>query len=234
MSEQNQKPKKNTGEGQLPSITELYNEPKTGKQQDQLNELLNQPPMNNWLKDHPTAKSVKYIPVERIEWLLTQIFQKWIVEIIDYKIIANAVAVSVRLWYKNPLNGEWLYQDGGGAQVLQTKAGSGAVDFNNLNSNAVQLAFPAAISFAEKNAAAKIGKLFGRDLNRDQISYQGISNRISDIEIKSRKLQDAISKMDESEEKTRIIADINEAEDTGNNTLEFYNEMLAKINRNEN
>lgn len=72
-----------------------------------------------------------------------------------------------------------LWQDGVGAAPLQINSGKGAIDFNEIKSNAVMLAAPASETYAIKDAAEKIGKIFGKDLNRhDQIMYDSLSGNI--------------------------------------------------------
>lgn len=155
----------------LPKIQDLYDNKELVLQENKLQILLNQPPKNEWLKVHPMVKT-QYIPIERIEWLLTNVFVKWWVEIRTVQLIANSIVITIRLFYKNPLSDEILCQDGIGASPLQTDKGCGATDFNAIKSSSVQIASPAAESYAVKDAAEKIGKLFGKDLNRaDQIAY---------------------------------------------------------------
>lgn len=167
----------------LPALQELYEDKALAKKQDELNILLNNPPKKEWLKDHPTARGVKYIPIERIEYLLTVVFGKWYVEIKDVKLIANSAVVTIRLHYKNPLTNEMLFQDGVGASPLQTNKGAGATDWTQIKSDAVMKAVPAAESYAVKDAAEKIGKIFGKDMNRaDQIMYDTLQGRFDDIE----------------------------------------------------
>jgi hypothetical protein len=118
-----------------------------------------------------------YLPIERIEWLLTRIFISWRVEIKDSKLIGNSVVVTVRLHYKSVVTGEWEYQDGIGASPLQTDKDAGAIEFNKLKSGAVQMAAPSAETYAIKDAAEKLGKLFGKDLNRkDTMNYDALAN----------------------------------------------------------
>lgn len=153
--------------------------------------LVNQEPKKEWIKEHPTAKKkiilhngqeqyvpTKYLPIERIEWLLVNICLNYRVEIKECKLIANSVTVVVRLHYFDHSSNEWHWQDGVGAAPLQTDKGAGAIDFNQIKSSAVQTGAPAAESYAVKDAAEKIGKLFGRDLNRDAVlSYDHIVDR---------------------------------------------------------
>jgi hypothetical protein len=162
----------------LPSIKELYDgDVELKRDTNDLNILLNQKPLDKWLKKHPIAANVKYIPIERVEWLLTKIFLYWRVEIRQVQIIANSAVVTVRLFYRDVLSNEMLWQDGVGAAPIQTDKGAGATDFNKVKSDGVMKSVPAAESYAVKDAAEKIGKLFGKDLNRaDQILYDSLAN----------------------------------------------------------
>ena len=164
----------------LPTIQELRSDVMTKADQNDLNVILNVEPPKEWVKQHPFAKNVKYLPIERIEYLLTRIFLKWFVEIRSTQIAANSIVVTVRLFYQDVLSSEMLWQDGIGAAPLQTDKGAGAVDFNAIKSDAVMKAAPAAESYAIKDAAEKIGKLFGKDLNRaDKIMYDTLAGAIS-------------------------------------------------------
>lgn len=167
----------------VPTIVEIYSNDSIPvlKKDAQLQTLLNQEPKPEWVKLHPMTRE-PYIPIERVEWLLTNIFLRWRVEIKDTKLIANSVAVTVRLWYFDHVTKEWLWQDGLGAAPLQTDKGAGATDFNAIKSSAVQIGAPAAESYAVKDAAEKIGKIFGKDLNRKEvISYQSLENKYDKI-----------------------------------------------------
>jgi len=160
-------------ERKVPSLQELISGDIDRKnQQNDLNILLNENPPAVWLKDHPMAKGVKYIPIERVEYMLTRIFKKWNVEIRQVQVIANSVVVTIRLYYQDVLSNEMLWQDGIGASPIQTDKGAGAMDWNKTKNDAVMKAAPAAESYAVKDAAEKIGKLFGKDMNRaDKIMY---------------------------------------------------------------
>jgi len=163
------------------AIVPTYNQLVSGdldmkSQQNDLNKLLNCEPPEKWLRKHPIAKNVRYLPIERVEYLLTRIFIRWQVEVKSVQIIANSVVVIVRLFYQDVLTNAMLFQDGIGAAPLQTDKGAGAVDFNAVKSDAVMKAAPAAESYAVKDAAEKIGKLFGKDMNRaDQIMYDDLA-----------------------------------------------------------
>lgn len=175
----------------LPTISELYNSENQmvlSKQND-LNILLNQEPKSTWVKPHPIAKKkvdgkqvpVEYLPIGRVEWLLTNLFVKWRVELIREGLIANSAYCTIRLHYLDPVTNEWDYQDGIGACPLQTDADASATDWTRIKTDAVMKALPAAKSYAIKDAAEHLGKLFGKDLNRaDEIGYDTLQGKFND------------------------------------------------------
>lgn len=139
-------------------------------QRDQFLQVVNQDPSPRWIKNHPFAKNVKYIPIEIIELLLTRIFQEWRVEVRREGQLAQSIYATVRLHYKDPIDGEWRWQDGLGAAPLKTDKGASAADLASIKNDAVMTGLPAAESFAVKDAAEKIGRLFGKDLNRKDVN----------------------------------------------------------------
>jgi len=160
-------------ENKLPELSELELNPVEAFKNDQLKVLLNAPIPKAWIKIHPFAKNVKYIPVDKIELMLDKVFQFWNLEVKNYQQMFNAVAVHVRLHYKNPITGEMQFQDGLGAVQIQTKKDCSPADLASINNNAVMMALPAAESYALKDAAEKLGDLFGRNLNRkDTIAFK--------------------------------------------------------------
>jgi hypothetical protein len=160
----------------LPTIADIVSgEVSTTKKQNDINVLLNQSPPATWVKKHPFAANVNYIPIDKIEYLLTSIFINWSVEIRQVQVIANSAVVTIRLHYQDAVTTEVRWQDGVGACAIQTDKGSGAMDWNATKSDAVMKAVPAAESYAVKDAAEKIGRIFGKDLNRkDVIGYESL------------------------------------------------------------
>lgn len=158
----------------IPTLQDLVQNEDLAFKNDQLNYLLNQNVPQQWVKKHPYVNvkvngnnaPLEYIPVERVRLLLTQIFQIWESEIVDYKALFNSVAVQVRLRVKHPITGEWVCHDGVGAVDVQTKAGASAADLSQINASAVMKALPAAASYALKNAAEKLGNIFGANLQK--------------------------------------------------------------------
>lgn len=157
----------------VPKIEELYGDIELASKYNDLNKLLNREPKAEWVKINKFANNTPYLPIGIVEYLLTSIFIKWRVEIKSCQLIANGVVVTVRLFVLDPITNEWDWQDGIGASPIQTKQGAAATDFSQVTSAAVQMAAPAAESYAVKDAAEKLGKLFGKDLNRQ---YQNTMN----------------------------------------------------------
>lgn len=156
----------------MPTLQEIYGDKIDIVKQNKLNLILNAEPKKEWIKSHPFVKNLSYLPIERVEYLLTMIFTKWSVEVKEIKLIANSIVATVRLHVQDPITGNVDYQDGVGAMPIQTSKGAGATDFDKMSSSAVQIGAPAAESFAIKDAAEKFGRIFGKDLNRkDTIAY---------------------------------------------------------------
>ena len=161
----------------LPKLAELHHDIETAFKNDQYKLLVNQPPHASWIKKHPLAKvkneqgqnvAARYLPTDKVEFLLDRIFQDWKVEVLREGQMFNSVYCTIRLHYKHPVTGDWLFHDGVGAKSVQTDAGFSPADLAHIKDAAVQMALPSAKSYAIKDAADHIGKLFGRDLNRTQ------------------------------------------------------------------
>ncbi len=173
----------------LPSLAELSSDIEIAFKADAFNLLLNQPPPEKWLLKHPLVKikndagesvPLQYLPIEKVELLLTKIFQEWKVEILNFNQLFNSVAVHIRLHYKNPTNGIWSFHDGVGAVGLQTDKGESASNLNAIKQDAVMKALPAAKTYAIKDAADHLGKLFGKDLGRrGVIEFTGAYRKVN-------------------------------------------------------
>jgi hypothetical protein len=162
----------------LPKLQDLYSGSVELVKENNLNILLNQEPKKAWVKDHPFAKGIKYIPIEVVEYLMTSIFIHWSVEVKTVQVVANSMVVTIRLHYRNPVGGDMRWQDGIGACPIQTDKDANATDFTKIKSDAIMKAAPAAESYAIKDAAEKLGKLFGKDLNRkDAFGYTALGNK---------------------------------------------------------
>jgi len=159
---------------QLMSLSQLVQDPEAAFKNDQLKSRLNTSPPKQWVKTNPYANNSQYLPIDKVELMLDAIFQEWKVEVLEVSQLFNAVRVTVRVHYKNPINSQWYFHDGVGAKELQTKKDTGTLmpDFSNINKSACEMALPIAKTNAIKDACDHLGKLFGRDLNRkDAIAF---------------------------------------------------------------
>lgn len=184
----------------VPNFSDLVNMEVVNSKDKEFQILLNQSPPEKWIKRNKFAGNSLYLPIDKIEYLLATLFLEYRIEIKDYKQLANSVCAHIRLHLKSPITGKWTYQDGAGAAPLQTKEGAGAIDWNQIQTGAVQMALPMAVSYAIKDAAGNIGRLFGKDLNRkDVMDYIGLAknyvNEDEFSEIKS-KLDSCITEIE--------------------------------------
>lgn len=187
----------------LPKIQDLVKDVNEAFKTDQFKLLVNQNPPEAWLQVNKYANNSIYLPIDKVEYLLDKIIQEWKVEILECKQMFNAVMTTVRVHYKNPVSGEWLFHDGVGCSELQTKKDTGNLtpDFANINKGAVEMAAPISKTMAIKDACDHIGRIFGRDLNRkniiafqqsysqpllkEQLTGEDIKEQIKDIKTKS-------------------------------------------------
>jgi hypothetical protein len=160
----------------LPTVAELFADNlEQAFKHEQLNLLLNQEPKKEWVKEHPYIKGYKYLPIDKVEFMLRKIFKEFNIEVLREGQSFNGVYVVVRVHYKDPTTGIMRYHDGIGALELQLRAQTKeekdagikvifAVE--NINKGAISMAYPAAKTVAIKDACDHFGKLFGCDLNR--------------------------------------------------------------------
>lgn len=152
----------------LPTIAELVEGIDGIEKTEGLNALLGSPPPEKWVKEHPFLKGWKYLPIDKVEYLLRKVFKRYDIEVLREGMMMNSVYVTVRVHYLDPSTGTMRYHDGVGAHELQTQSKTGPLkmDMSNVNPGAVGMALPIAKSVALKDACDHFGKLFGSDLNR--------------------------------------------------------------------
>lgn len=190
----------------LPTIVELFSdEIEFAAKQEGLNAILNTPPPDKWLKEHPYIKvektdqmgnkvkvPYKYLPIDKVEYLLRKIFKKYSVKITGQGTAFNGVWVTVRVEYFSPATGEMESQDGVGAIHLQVKSGSSPADLQNINNGALSMAFPLAKTLAIKDACELIGNIFGANVSRnDTLQFSVDHDLLSNIKSNKDKLKDA-------------------------------------------
>lgn len=139
--------------------------PQQAIKDDNLNMLLSMPPHIDWIKKHPIHGTM-YIPTAIIRRNLKVIFGQFHDEILREGQMFQSMYSVVRLHILNPATGEWFFYDGIGACDVQTNTGASAADLSAIKAFAVQKGLPASATYAFKNAAAKLGPMFGSELNK--------------------------------------------------------------------
>lgn len=179
-------------ESNLPTLADLFSDSiEVAGKSEGLNAILNTQPPDKWVKEHPMIPNWKYIQIDKVEFLLRKIFKRYRIEVLKTGMLMNAVEVTVRVHYFNPATGEMDFQDGVGAQELQTKKETGALkmDMSNVNRGAVQMALPIAKSYAIKDACELIGNIFGGNLNRkDTLAFVPDETILSKVKSNKEKL----------------------------------------------
>ena len=155
MEKKNTMPMKSANKVQITTLTRDLG---LAVQVDNLNTLLNTEPPKAWFKNH---KGNDYLPIDRVKNNLITIFQDYDWEIQSVQVIANSITIVGNLFVMNPVTGRTRRLAGIGSWPIQLKAGSAPTDFNCIIQDAIQKNAPAAESLALKNAAQKLGKLFG-------------------------------------------------------------------------
>jgi hypothetical protein len=134
------------------TLEKLYNGVGFIKGVENLDEILNSEPKKEWLKEHPQVRGFMYLPIERVEFLLTRLYDNIKIEIRSVISAENRAVVTVRVNY-----GDGMFHDGvGSAQISKTQP--------------AEMSFPLAKSLAIKDSCDFFGKIFGKDLNRNEVS----------------------------------------------------------------
>jgi hypothetical protein len=128
---------------------------------------LNEPPHTEWLQKTPDNKAV-YIPIGIIESELRHDFMGMVqYEILSERRELNEYIVTARIKVLHPVLVQWINFDGIGCVQIMQDSGATISQFNDTKKkNALQMNAPKAYAEAIKNAAKKIGKKYGADLNR--------------------------------------------------------------------
>jgi hypothetical protein len=170
MSENEQKSlaKQDLG-GAIANASDMQNIEMFRRRMENFTARLNRPPDKAKVQNRTEAgQTYDYIPVSIIENDLRKYFFGLVqLEIIDYKLVVNEIICTARIKVFHPVLMQWLNYDGIGSGVLQQDSNTSLTDFmQHKKKNAAKLAAPIAYAEAIKNAAKKIGKRFGSDLNR--------------------------------------------------------------------
>lgn len=174
----------------LPTLQELFEDSiEIAAKSEGLNAILNAAPPTAWIKTHPFIQDYRYLPIDKVEYLLRKIFKTYRIEVLREGTAFNGVYVVVRVHYFNPASGQMDWHDGIGAAQLQTKKGTSPADLININNGAISMAFPIAKTVAIKDACDHFGNIFGANLNRkDTIPFQADESILKKIKTNKEKL----------------------------------------------
>lgn len=157
----------------LPEAKDLFVSDEDAYKGNKYLAIVNRPVHTDFLKRHPTLTNKDrspywYLPIDKVEWLLTRIYGAfWKREILKSYVAFNAAVVEVRVHFCIPNTDIWLFHDGIGSAPIQMAKGANAADLSAIKHDGTQKAFPSALSYAVSNAASRIGKIFGSDLNKE-------------------------------------------------------------------
>lgn len=156
------------------TLETLYNGVGFIKEIENLDEILSSEPKKEWLKE---LNGFMYLPIERVEFLLNRLYKNTQIEIRSVISSDTRAVITIRVNYTDR-DGERMYQDG-----------VGAVNINK--GQPAEMAFPMAKTFAMKDACDIFGKIFGKDLNRKEVSAPLSHKELSESQ---QKLIDSVSK----------------------------------------
>lgn len=151
---------------------------------EQFQFFLNKAPAKSEIKTNPYAGDSQYIPIAIIEKRLDEIYAGlWSVEDCNIHVVANSVLCTLSLKVVHPIAKFEIRRSGVGAIPIQLNKGEKEMSFSTIKSDAIRKNAPAAKSQALRNAAQSLGMIFGRSLNREDISdYQPISEQVEQFE----------------------------------------------------
>lgn len=110
----------------------------------------------------------QYLPISFVQTKLDELFYGlWETEITYVQVIANEIIVNGVLTVTHPVTGQKIRRAGAAAAMIQQKAGADITDISAKYKNTLTKDFPHAKEEVTKNAAKSLGKIFGRDINRE-------------------------------------------------------------------
>ena len=135
---------------------------------------LNSNPNSNELSSRKVAggKQYFYLPISFLEMELDELFfGAWKTHSFKTSVIANEVVGSLVLEFYHPVLGAWITRVGAAGVAIQQHKGATPLEIEKKKTNAMEMCYPHLLSDCFRNAASKIGKRFGRDLNRSNQDY---------------------------------------------------------------
>jgi hypothetical protein len=134
---------------------------------------LNAEPDQADIQVNRAANNSQYKPISFVQNDLDELFAGlWNFEIKSYQVIANEIVGTGLLEVFHPIARMWIKRSGAAAVMIQQKSekngGTGRIsNIDDKIKNTLVKDFPHLESELIKSAAKKLGKVFGRDLNRE-------------------------------------------------------------------
>ena len=156
------------------------------KQQEGFQMLLNKDPLTASIATaHASKGGGKYIPIGHIENQLDEVYSGLWQTSGKVEVMMNSIVATVTLKVFHPVVKVWINRIGVGAIRLQLNAGSAAMDASNMKGDAFEKGVGIAKSVAIRNAAASLGVVFGRNLNRkdlDTFEFDYLSEQVDGMQ----------------------------------------------------
>jgi hypothetical protein len=160
-----------------------------------LDGILNLEPRKDWIKEHPQVKGFMYLPIERVEFLLSRLYKDVQIEIRSVISTDTRAVVTIRVNYTNR-EGARMFHDGIGA-------------VNITKSQPAEMSFPMAKTLAMKDACDMFGKVFGKDLNRKEISIVSSQKELTKAQSESlNEISKMVSKCGTTDELNLLWLDV--------------------------
>jgi len=152
---------------------------------DQFTARLNREP--NEREVESDRSGAKYLPISFVQTTLDELFLglwSWVVK--QYQVIANEITIHGDLRFFHHVARVWLTRSGVASAIIRQRKDADLTDIGAKIKDSLVMDLPHAEADALKSAARKIGKIFGRDLNRKFVDqYQ--RSEFSDEEVNAQK-----------------------------------------------
>ena len=146
---------------------ELAAHPDVVQKLDEFVSKLSAEPIPSEVKINKFANNAKYMHISAVESKLDYVFHGlWKVTNFEYSVVANEIIGSLQLHVFHPVAGVWIERTGAASTVIQCKAGT-SIGIENKITNTLTKDFPKLKTECIRNAAKSLGRVFGRNLNRE-------------------------------------------------------------------
>lgn len=146
---------------------ELTSHPEIVHKLDEFVSKLSAEPVSGEVKINKFANNAKYMHISAVESKLDYIFHGlWKVTNFEYTVVANEIIGSLQLHVFHPVAGVWIERTGAASTMIQCKSGT-SIGIENKIPNTLTKDFPKLKTECIRNAAKSLGRVFGRNLNRE-------------------------------------------------------------------